>query len=492
MPLAALSQEPVTFESIRVLAASRASKPYADRRPELPPFWKGLSVADYHKILTRAGHGLWAGEKRNYEVEFFHPGGQLEKTVAFAEVTAGTATEVPWRPEYFDYQNLPVPPETPVPAGYAGFRVLAPLNEPGRMEEMAAFLGGSFFRAVAPGVGWSTSARGLAINPGQSGAAEEFPYFERFWMEKPAESAKALTFYALLDSPSAAGAYKFSLSPGRATVIAVEAEVTFRQQTGLAGYVALSSMHWYNELTHPKPVDYRPEVHNADGLLIQYGDDNAMWRVLDASRTMRHSIFSIEKVLGWGLIQRDREFEHYQDLDANYQNRASVFVEPVGTWPAGRIHLMELPTGEDSWDNVVCLWEPATVPRPGQPLRLSYRLHWLAEMSVPGLSKVLGSRRSHHHYRPEEKRTDDELFVIDFGPGANPQDDQQEPVVAVEVGSGGTLVEKRAQKNGPTGGWRAFFRIRAEEKATTIDLACRLLRGGRPVSEKWTYVWKKD
>jgi glucans biosynthesis protein len=482
--------EAFTFDSVKALARRRGAEAYVERKSSLAPFWQEMKYDAHREIEFSVPKALWSGEGRTFQLGFFHPGWVFPKTVEMAEVEKASAVPIPWRPEFFNYRNLKVPDGTPPPSGYAGFRILTPVNSPDKLDELAVFLGASYFRAVAPGLAWGLSARGLALNTARP-QGEEFPHFERFWFERPQPGATSLTFYALLDSPSVAGAYRFTTTPGRATVIEVEAELTFRQDVELIGMAPFSSMMWFSELTHPKPVEFRPEVHDSDGLLIHQGDLEAVWRPLDNSRVVRHSVFSTESLAGYGLIQRDRAFENYQDLEANYHQRPSVFVEPVGKWPSGRVHLIELPTGEEFWDNVVCMWEPAKHPKPGEPFKLAYRVHWLAEMSIPGLSKVLSSRRSHNRYKPEEKRPDDDLFVIDFAAAANPRDDDREPVVAVDAGEGATLIDKRVQKNPHTGGWRAFFRVRIEEKTESLELSCRLLRDGRPASEKWSYLWKK-
>jgi periplasmic glucans biosynthesis protein len=396
--------------------------------------------------------------------------------------------ELPFDMGVFDYRKLAVPAGTPPPPGYAGYKIMAPLNKPGVQDELAVFLGASYFRSLAPQLGYGLSARGLALNTARPGG-EEFPYFERFWFTQPEKGAKEITVQALLDSPSVAGAYQFRITPGKTTVMEVDAEITLRKPVELLGIAPFSSMLWHSEITHPKPVEFRPEVHDSDGLLIQYSEKDVHWRPLDNSRVIRHSVLATDAFMGYGLIQRDRDFENYQDLEANYHQRPSAFVEPIGKWPPGRVHLIELPTGEEFWDNIVCMWEPVKQPSPGEPFRFSYRLTWLEEKSVPGLCKVTASRRSHHHYKEEEKKPDDDMFVLDFSPPAKAGD--KEPDIEVTVGDGAKLLDKRVQKNPHTGGWRAFFRVNIEDKTESLELSCRLLENKQPVSERWSYLWKK-
>ena len=88
-------------------------------------------------------------------------------------------------------------------AGFAGFRVQFATNW---KADIAAFLGASYFRAVGDDTRqYGLSARGLAIDTAFA-RPEEFPRFTAFWFERPSRDAGTLTLYALLDSPSIAGA----------------------------------------------------------------------------------------------------------------------------------------------------------------------------------------------------------------------------------------------------------------------------------------------
>jgi len=478
------------FDTVRALAKERAAKPWVERPGNLDPFWANLKYADHQKIKFRRDRSVWTDENRGFQMEFFHPGWVFPKTVAFHEVAPDATRLLEWNSEFFDYGDLAVPEGTPKPDGYAGFRLLAPLNAPSQLDELAVFLGGSYFRSLAPGLGLGTSARGLALNPMRP-QGEEFPDFIGWWMERPETGAREVRAWALLDSPSVAGAYQFRIQPGRGTVMEIEMELTFRQDVELIGIAPFSSMMWYSEFTQPKPQDFRPEVHDSDGLLIHFGEGEAAWRPLDNGKSVRHSVFAADKFFGFGLAQRDRDFHNYQDLEANFQQRPSVWVEPVGPWPEGRINLIETPGTADGSDNVVAFWEPKDRPKPGEPLRLAYRIQWLPEISVAGLSKVIESRRSHHPFPAAGARADEEFYVVDFSPPANPADEEVRPDLLVEVDSNARLLDKTLQRNPNTGGWRATFTVQFEEKAPASELACRLLKAGVPASERWTIQWKR-
>ena len=480
---AAVAQSSVTFDAVRSMAKARAAKPYAERAGNLDPFWANLKYADHRKINFRRERSVWAMENRGFQLEFFHPGWVFPKAVDFHEVAPDATRLLEWNSDFFDYRDLAVPEGTPHPSGFAGFRVLVPLNSP-------VFLGASYFRSLAPGLGFGTSARGLALNPMRP-QGEEFPDFIEWWIERPVPGAREIRAWALLDSPSVAGAYQFRIQPGRGTVMEIETELTFRQDVELIGIAPFSSMMWYSEFTQPKPQDFRPEVHDSDGLLIHFGELEAAWRPLDTGKTARHSVFAADKFLGFGLAQRDRDFRSYQDLEANFQQRPSVWVEPAGPWPEGRINLIETPGNGDGSDNVVCFWEPKVKPRIGEPLRLAYRIQWLPEISVAGLSRVIESRRSQQSFPAAEKRQDEVLYVVDFSSPANPVDDETRPELLIEVDTNARLLDKTLQRNPNSGGWRATFTVQIEAAASAAELACRLLKAGRPISERWTAQWKR-
>lgn len=483
---AVMAQPAPPFEAVRALAKERAAKPWAERPGSLDPFWTNLSYADHRKINFRRDRSLWVGENRGFQLEFFHPGWVFPKTVAFHEVIPDDTRLLEWNSELFDYRDLVVPAGTPSPDGFAGFRILSPLSTSGGLDELAVFLGASYFRALAPGLGFGTSARGLALNPMRP-QGEEFPDFVEWWMERPQPGAREIRAWALLDSPSVTGAYQFRIQPGRGTVMEVETELIFRQEVELVGIAPFSSMMWYSEFTQPKPQDFRPEVHDSDGLLIHFAENEAAWRPLDTGKSVRHSVFEAEKFFGFGLAQRDRDFRNYQDLDANFHQRPSVWMEPAGPWPPGRINLIETPGTADGSDNVVCFWEPKDRPKPGEPVKFAYRIQWLPEISVAGLSKVIESRHSRHPV----KEGDELLYVIDFSSPANPVDEETRPELLVEVDTNARLLDKTLQRNPNSGGWRASFTVQIDGRTPAAELACRLLKAGRPVSERWTIQWKR-
>lgn len=482
--------ESMDFAKIKSLASERALRPYVSRREDWAPFWSELSQHDYRKIKFRREQALWAADKRPYGVEFIHPGGMYHETTLLAEIVKGKAVDLNWDSGLFDYDDLAIPDSTSAPPGYSGFKVLLPLEKPDAPDEWAVFDAANAFRCIAPGLRFGLSARGWVVNPAEP-ASEESPVWQRFWLIQPAGNAKALELLGLLDSPSACGAYRFRITPGRSTVMEVEAEITLRQPIPLFGLAPLASMCWFSEMTQPKPLDYRPEVHESDGLLINQAEGNVLWVPLETSTSLRHAQFDVESLLGFGLVQRDRLFASYQDLKNGYQLRPSAYVEPVGVWPAGKIHLFEQPTSDSHAQNVTACWQPGASLKVGQPFSLGYRIHWLNEMSAPGLSKVLGSRRTQTAFGSAEKRPDTVEFVIDFSQSAKIFSEPNQVILNAEVSGGAKLMSKRLEPNPETGGWRAFVEVQVAPDLDAFTSNCRLLGEGRAISERWTYQWKR-
>jgi glucans biosynthesis protein len=338
---------------------------------------------------------------------------------------------------------------------------------------------------------YGLSARGLAINTAEAGG-EEFPIFEEFWVKRPTEDAKEIKVYALLDSPSVAGAYRFTITPGSATTMLVKAALYLRDGAPVKtlGLAPLTSMFWFGESSASREGDLRPEVHDSDGLMMERGTGEWIWRPLTNPKTVRVAAFADENPRGFGLVQRDRDYASYEDIEAAYHLRPSVWVDPLGRWGKGCVRLVELPTPDETNDNIVAFWTPEKLPEPGQPLVFEYKLTWFLE-NAPGSKRPpagfvsatrLGYSKTHE---PELKR-----FWVDFdgaflrGRGA---DSGLQAVLT--VGEGATLIHQDVQKNPFSGMWRVAFSIKPDGSGRPVELRCFLKREPHILSETWSYLW---
>lgn len=478
-----------TFLDLEAYASQLAQKPYVAPKSKLDPFYEALKYDDHRKIQSDSKKALYNDSGSGFEVEFFHPGWMFKKTVSFSEIVDGQAKIVPYDPGRFFHPDLVVPPNVANPEGYAGFRVVVPDSGQGRRFEFLSFLGASYYRAVPLHKGWGLSSRALAINT-VGGDPEEFPDFTHFWFLKPKPGDKTFRFYALLNGPSVTGAYEFETVPGEETLMTVSGSVFLRKVVKLLGLAPFSSMFWFGENTHPKPMDFRPEVHDSDGLLIEQNFGPVIWRPLDNSRELRQSIFGIESLKGFGLLERDREFSHFEDLEAKYHQRTAVWVEPMEGFGRGALHLIEIPTGEETWDNVVLMWEPDHLPTATEPLRFAYKLHWLGEHEH-NLAKVTATRYGEAIATPENPN--DYLFVVDFTKGRVPEGAPADwtPKIELTVPPEVKLLDKRVIANPESGGWRAFFKMDVPPTLKLLEMNCELSDGKQPMSERWAYQWKR-
>jgi glucans biosynthesis protein len=345
------------------------------------------------------------------------------------------------------------------------------------------FQGASYFRALSKGQAYGLSARGLSIGTGQT-SPEEFPDFRAFWIEKPA-SRDAIIIHALMDSPSAAGAFTFTVHPGAPTVIEVEAAIYPRHDVANIGIAPLTSMYFYSVGDGTASArDYRPAVHDSDGLLIANGRSERLWRPLRNPPSLRASSFADAHPKGFGLMQRQRDFEQYQDLEARYHRRPSAWVEPHGDWGEGSVELFELPTDSEYHDNIVTQWKPAQPLRAGERYRFAYRLSWPDGGSDANAGAIVNWTRSGPAGLPSVSG-DTERFVIDYHLTGKLEDTSLPE--AIVSASAGTVSGVAVQHNAMTGGLRVSFLFDPGPNLVA-DLRVSLPLPGN-AAEVWLYQW---
>lgn len=479
------AEEPFGFEILQARAKALAAKPYAPQHGEVPEWLRQLTYDDLRLIEFDGRHSLWFREKLPFMVQYLHPGFLFDKTVHLFEIRDGSARPIPFRREYFNYKTLKTGP-TPETMGFAGFRLMYPFAGPGTLHhEIGSYGGASYFRFLNRGAAYGLSARGLAVNTGAP-TPEEFPIFTEFWLDRVSPTDTSMNVYALLDGESVTGAYKFRITPGESTVVQVKAVIYCRKNPGVFGVAPLTSMFWHGE-NSDTARDFRPEVHDSDGLLMHNGAGEWIWRPLVNPRQVRMAAFSDENPRGFGLLQRDRNFEDYQDLEASYHSRPSAWVEPIGKWGRGSVRLLEIPTTRETDDNIVSFWVPEKLPSPGQPIEVEYRLYWFNNQIAPPAGYVRSTRHGKSaHYEPGFER-----FVIDFEGAmlkAFPPDAKLEHLVTVN--GGGKLNHSSLQKNPINGTWRVAFTIKPDGTGKPVELRCFLRRAPDALTETWSYLWQ--
>jgi len=360
----------------------------------------------------------------------------------------------------------------------SGFRVRGQINAKKVWDEFLVFQGASYYRAVAQHLLYGLSARGLALNTAEP-AGEEFPVFTHFWIERPAPRATAIVIYALLESASTTGAYRFAVQPGVETLTDVELTLFPRAEMRVVGIAPLTSMFLFDETNRGHLDDYRPEVHDSDGVQITSRTGEHIFRQLANPIKLQVSTFTTQLPQGFGLVQRSREQRDFEDFENLYERRPSAWVEPKGDWGAGAVELVEIPSGRESNDNIVVFWRPAQPITPGHPVQFAYRVTWLAQPALPkGLGMVVATRSG---ASLDGKRR---VFVLDFiGAGQNADG------LRLDLGSSAGKVSNAALvSNGTMHGLRASFEIEPND-AELIEMRLRIMRADQPVSETWLYRW---
>jgi periplasmic glucans biosynthesis protein len=473
--------EPLPFDAstVRQLARDTAAKPFKAPDNKLPDNLKDLDYDHYRAIRFSPEHALWRGEKLPFEVQFFHRGFFYANRIDIFQVAGGQATRIAYQPENFSFGDTP-PPQSGDDLGFAGFRLHAPINKPDYYDEVCVFLGASYFRAVAKGELYGLSARGLAINTGEA-KGEEFPFFKTFWIEKPTANANSIVVHALLDSESAAAAYRFTIRPGDTTVFDVEMAIYPRVDLEHAGLAPMTSMFFFGPNDRNDVDDFRPSVHDSDGLAVYNGRGEQLWRPLSNPKDLQISSFSDLNPRGFGLMQREKNFFAYQDIESSFERRPSLWAEPIGDWGEGAVQLIEIPTKEEIHDNIAGFWHPkATLQAKGE-FTYTYRLHWGPD--VPKPTSLARFVRTGVGAKGEDAR----IFVLDLV-GDNLKSIDPKTIRGVVSAEKAQVQNIVTQPNPAIGGWRLSFELGVKEKVP-VEIRASLMQDSDALSEVWVYRW---
>lgn len=486
--------EAFTYFEVVKRARALAAERYTPPGSAAPEALRALNFGEYQQIQQKRSTYHWSADNSPFTVKYNHQGMQFSSAVKIHIVDAQGVREAAFSPELFDYGDLGLDPAAFKGLGFAGFRILSALNSPDKPDdEVASFLGATYFRMIGRGQVYGASARGLAIDTALP-SGEQFPRFTEFWIARPSRSDQHIQIYALLDSPSVTGAYRFTLTPGEDTVVDVRAQLYFRTTVGKLGVAPLTSMFLFGANQPSSTPNFRPELHDSDGLSIHTGRGEWLWRPLNNPRRLSISAFQVEQLRGFGLMQRARSFLRYEDLEDRYELRPSVWVQPKGDWGAGRVELVEIPTGDETNDNIVAFWVPKEPPQAGQPLLLDYRLIWTRNdlgFHDPNLGWVAQTRRSPGEVRGDDlvRRPDGTVMLrVDFRGQVLEDLDPGVPVVAdVSSNANVEIIESTVVRNPVSRGYRLLLRLKVKEAAKVSELRAFLKAGEMTLSEVWSY-----
>lgn len=481
------------LQSVIDAARASAKEDYEQDDHGLDSKLKEIDYTTYRSIRFDSEASLWRGEN-DYELQFFHPGFLYEYPVTIHTIGAdNTPTRLPFDSAMFKYDGSAqaLAGLTDEKSGFAGFRVHYPIKNNEYKDEFAVFLGASYFRLVGKNQVYGISARGLAIDTALA-KGEEFPHFTEFWVIEPSDG-QPITIYARLESPSVAGAYKFVIEPGIDTRVKVESWLFAREDVAKLGVAPFTSMFLYGENTQGRIDDYRPEVHDSDGVLMVTHAGEEIWRPLTNPARLQVTSLSDTAPKGFGMLQRDAEWGNYLDAEANYHLRPGLWVTPEAGFDKGRLEVVEIPTKSEIHDNIVAFWTPETPFNAGESLYFSYQLSTVEQNPfVSELASVVRTRQG-KAVLPGDEFKNDKLsttrqFSVDFTAPQDTSFDDQAMKLVVQ-GANGAISEQRLYAVADGQEWRATFLVKPKEKQT-VDMRAYIEKDGKRISEVWNYVYQ--
>ena len=477
---AVAGKEPQLFnsETVATLAQQLASRPY--EAPIKPVEGAKTSYDQYRDVRFKSSSAIWH-DAAPYEIQLLPAGWLFELPIELHIVDNGMSQRVFADREMFDVGAKAAELKTRSEWLLSGFRINGKLNGPDKSDEIVVFQGASYFRALSAGQVYGTSARGLAIGTGGA-SPEEFPIFKSFWVERPESGARHFVVHVLMDSPSVTGAFRLEVRPGNPTTIRVEAVLHPRVELTDIGIAPLTSMHLFSPMQPDRVSDFRPRVHDADGLAIWNGNGEHLWRPLRNPRLLETSSFADNNPRGFGLIQRERSVENYLDFEAHYQRRPSTWIEPIGNWGPGNIMLFELPTAAEVHDNIVAFWRPSMPVPASSPFKMAYMLSWPDDTPIRTGGWVERSLLGRDH--GDGGQSGAIRFAIDYrGIGQQRGDAITAPEVSAAKGTISNVTMQTIDQLGIT---RVSF-LYDPGNATSAEI-----RLAFPPAETWVYRWSRD
>jgi periplasmic glucans biosynthesis protein len=478
--------QPFSASYVQELARNLARKAFVPPKEHVRGPWSKIGYDQYRDIRFRSERAIWRGERRNFELHLL-PAAWLYKMPVDINIVSNGEVH-PLRPDngVFDFGKLARPPDAGTePIGFSGFRINAPVNRRRVFDEIWVFQGASYFRGVSRGQIYGLSARGLAINTAQP-SGEEFPFFRTFWIETPTRSARRIVVHALLDSPSATGAYKFTIQGGAPTTADVDVTLFLRRDSLHVGLAPLTSMFLFSGIDRSRVSDFRPAVHDSDGLAIADTEGERVWRPLTNPKRLQVSSFSVTDLRGFGLVQRARNFFHFQDLEASYERRPSAWIEPTGSWGGGSVELIEIPSDEEIHDNVVAFWRPHDAYSKDQVYRFGYRISWPDDVRSKDLA-IVRSTSSGLTNGPERK-SGAIRYSVEFVGGSVAK--LRDPPGAALSATAGRISKPVVQRNPYTKGWRVHFLFTPGD-GDLAELRLELKDRDKTISEVWLSRWTR-
>ncbi|MGI2110999.1 glucan biosynthesis protein G [Shewanella frigidimarina] len=475
-PVSKTDGKPFSHDSVVEVAQKLSQTPFIEPK-QAPEALTKIDYSTYRQINFQQHAAIWGNAPTPFSIQLFAPGYIYKQLVDIDVVENGKSFPVAVSESSFRVPDESIGKLLEQVGKYAGFRLHYPINRDDYKDEFLVFQGASYFRGVSKGQAYGLSTRGLAINVADP-KGEEYPLFKKFWIERPSSHQEAIVVHALLDSVSVTGAYRFAIYPGDPTRMGVDVKLFPRQDVKNVGLAPLTSMFMHGGIDRADTADYRPAVHDSEGLLMEKGNNEKIWRPLNNPRGLQVSSFMDENPKGFGLMQPHRKLDYYQDLEANYHLRPSAWVEPTGDWGKGRVELVEIPSDSEANDNIVAYWKPEQGLKKGQPFTYSYQLTWVDQIpKTEGKVKVVRTAGG------RKLSTDKNEIVIDYS-HINANDVSH---IRVDASiSSGAILESRIESNPSVDGARVFITFDPQD-AEVAELRVQLSNKDKPLGMTWLY-----
>lgn len=470
-----------SMTTVETKAKALVDSAYDAKPLPIPAFLKDLTPEQYAQIQDVSP--LWRGDNVPFEAQFYLPGSWFHRPVVIRSVVNGVVRPVSFTLEHFSFGDLNVPKDIPSELGYSGFRLLAPLDTPPHHNEFISFLGATYFRAVGKDAIYGTSARGLGIDTAQP-SGEIFPYFKQFWLVRPKAGDTQMVVYALMDSPVATGAYRFTIQPGDSSTVHVDATIYLRKPVKVLELAPLTSMYWHGHGRGVTAGDWHPAQHDSSDLVMANGNGEWITRPIDNPLHIQTTTYDMDHPEGFGLIQEDRQFSAYEGIETNYQRRPSVWVQPDGDWGKGQVRLVELPTNNRDMDNIAVFWVPEHEPTPKTPLHFAYTLRFfLNNHGLIPLPHPVGT-----YLGDDAKVPGARTVVIDFAGGALTKLPGTAPVqLHLDAGNGAKILSQKLEWEKDDHFWRVIAVIQPQPDSPS-NVRCFLTLNNQVMSNTWTYL----
>ena len=477
--------QPEAFSAAKVVEMARALAAEPHKPPGSAPL-DPLGSASPEEIATiryRTGDLIWAGAGLAFAIEPVHRSRNFPGEVELYTVEGTTASRVVYDPARCDFGTLKPPPAS-AHLGFTGFRILRRRDD-GQLLPAASLVNASILAGIAPNQAWGAISRPLSVHlPDQIG--EEPSQMRAVWIEQPRSVATELVMHALVDTPSLAGAIRFTLRADDATVIDTECTLFTRKQVDHLALAPVQATYLAGPIDWPPTPDMRPAVYEAAGVQMQTGNGEWIWRPVSNRSRLQISGFVDRDPQGYGLMQRDRGFGAFLDDENDWQRRPSVWIEPIGKWGAGEVTLLEIPAASQNNKNIACYWRPRPGLAAGAEVNYAYRQFWSWQApSRPDGAIVTASRIGRIPGDTSEGKT---RFLVQFEGGQLGDPAKAAAIVPTIWSSAGKVAAIRVYRAPRQNSMRVVFDLDAGGQPL-VELRVWLKHDNAPMSEAWLYRW---